>query len=90
MNVLTFTEIICDAVFWNQAKQLQRSLNAWINRQSKGNPTYRRVVMSNDMTLHHKPRDAIVNMLCPYTSLGKFYDIVCCLILIQILMFTFL
>ena len=42
-----------------QAKQLQRSLNAWRNKQSKGNPTYRRVVMPNDMTLHLKPRDSI-------------------------------
>ena len=47
-----------------QAKQLQRSLNAWRNRQSKGNPTYRRVVIPNDMTLHPKPRDAIESMLC--------------------------
>ena len=65
-----------------QTKELQRSLNAWINRQSKGNLTYRRVVMPNDMTLHHTPRDAIENMLYPYTSLGKFYDIICCLMLI--------
>ena len=35
--------------------------------------------MPNDMTLHPKPRDAIENMLYPYTSLGKFYNIVCCL-----------
>ena len=73
-----------------QAKQLQRSLNTWSNRQSKGTPTYRRVVMLNDMTLHPKPRDAIENMLCPYTSLGKFYAIVCCLMSIQILILTFL
>ena len=58
-------------------------------RQSKGNPTYRRVVMPNDMTLHHKLRDAIKNMLCPYTSLGKFYDIFCCLMAIQILILKF-
>ena len=72
-----------------QAKQIQCSLNAWRNRNSIDNPAHRRVVMPNDMTLHSKPRDAKQNMLCPYTSLGKFYYIVCCLILIQILLFTF-
>ena len=81
---------MCGCEVCIQAKQLQRSLNAWRNRQSKGNPTYRRVVMPNDMTLHPKPRDAIENMLCPYTSLGKFYDIVCSLMSIQILILTFL
>ena len=45
--------------------------------------------MPNDMTLHPKPRDAKENMLCPYTSLGKFYDIVCCLMSIQILILLF-
>ena len=59
-------------------------------RQSKCNPTYRRVVMPNDMTLNPKPRNAIENMLCPYTSLGKFYDIICCLMSILILILTFL
>ena len=48
------------------------------------------VVMPNDMTLHPKPRDGIQNMLCPYTSLCKLYYIICFLILLQILMFTFL
>ena len=47
-----------------QAKQLQRSLNAWRNRQSKGNPTYRIVVMPNCVTLHPKPIDAIENIAC--------------------------
>ena len=70
---------MCGCEVCIQAKQLQRSLNAWRIRQSKGNPTYRRVVMANDMTLHHKLRDAIENTLCPYTSLGKFYAIICCL-----------
>ena len=46
--------------------------------------------MPNDMTLHHKPRDGIENMVCPYTSLGKFYDIICCLMAIQILILTLL
>ena len=46
--------------------------------------------MPDDVTLHHTPIDAIENMLCPYTSLGKFYDIICCLISIQILILTFL
>ena len=41
------------------SKQNNYNLNVWRNRQSKGNPTYRRVVMPNDMTLHHTPRDAI-------------------------------
>ena len=81
---------MCGCEVCIQAKQLQCSLNTWRRRNSKYNPTYRRVVMPNDMTLYPKPRDAIQNMLCPYTSLGKFYYIVCCLILIQILMFAFL
>ena len=80
---------MCGCEVYIQAKQLQRSLNAWKNRQSKWNPTYRRVVMPNDMTLYHKPRDAIENMLCPYSSLGKLYDIVCCLMSIQISILTF-
>ena len=42
-----------------QTKNLQRSLNAWRKRQSKGNPTHRRVEIPNDITLHPKPRDAI-------------------------------
>ena len=46
--------------------------------------------MPTNMTLNPKPRDAIENMLYPYTSLGKFYDIVCCLMSIQILILTFL
>ena len=73
-----------------QTKELQRSLNAWINRQSKGNITYRRLVMPSDITLHPKPSDAIENKLCPYTSLGKFYNILCCLMSIQILVLNFL
>ena len=79
-----------DVKFVSKKKQLQRSINTWRNIQSKGNPTYRRVVIPNDTTLHPKPRDVIENMLCPYTSLGKFYDIVCCLIPIQILILNFL
>jgi len=76
INVKKFTpryNQICECVVCIQAKQLQRSLNAWRNRNSIDNPAYRRVVMPNDMTLHSKPRDAIQNMLCPYTSLGKLY-----------------
>ena len=46
--------------------------------------------MPNDMTLHHKPRDAIENMVYPYTSLGKLYDNICCLMSLQILILTFL
>ena len=81
---------MCGCEVCIEAKQLQRSLNAWRNRQSKGNPTYRRVVMLNNMTLHPKPRDAVENMLYPYTSIGKFYNIVCYLMSIQVLIFTFL
>ena len=81
---------MCGCEVCIQAKKLQRSLNAWRNRQSKGNSTYRRVVMLNDMTLHSKPRYVIQNMLSPYTSLGKFYDIIFCLISIQIIILTFL
>ena len=81
---------MCGCEVCIQVKQLKRSLNAWINRNAIDNPAYRRVVMLNDITLHSKPRDAIQNMLCPYTSLGKCCYIVCCLILIQILMFTIL
>ena len=81
---------MCGCEVCIQTKQLHRSLNAWRNRQSKGNPTYRRVVMPNNMTLHPKTRDTVENMLYPYTSLGKFYDIVCSLMSIQILIFTFL
>ena len=81
---------MCGCEVCIQVKQLQRSLNALIIRQSKGNPTYRRVVMPDDVTLHHTPIYARENMLCPYTSLGKFYDIICCLISIQILILTFL
>ena len=93
VNVKKFTpryKQMCGYEVCIQAKQLQSSLNAWINRQSKGNPVYGRVVMPNDMTLHPKSRDAIENMLSPYTSLGKFYDILCCLISIGILIFPFL
>ena len=93
INVKKFTpryKQMCGCEVCIQAKQLHRSLNAWRNRNAIDNPAYRRVVKPNDMTLHPKPRDAIKNMLCPYTSLGKFYYIVCCLILIQILIFTFL
>ena len=81
---------ICGCEVCIQAKQLQRSFNAWRNRQSKGNLTYRKVVMPNGITLHHKLRDTLENMLCPYTSLGKFYDNVYCLMSIQILILTFL
>ena len=56
-----------------QAKKIQRSLNDRRNRNAIDNPAYRRVAMSNDMTLHPKPRDAIQNMLYPYISLGKLY-----------------
>ena len=81
---------MCGCEVCIQAKQLQRSLNTWRNRNSIDNPVYRRVAMPNDMTLHPKPRDAIQNMPYPYTSIGKFYYILCCLIVIQILMSTFL
>ena len=64
---------MCGCEVCIQAKQLQRSLNAWRSRNAIDNPAYRRVVMPNDMVLHSKPRDAIQNMLCPYTSLGKLY-----------------
>ena len=93
INVKKFTlkyKQMCGCEVFIQAKKLQRSLNAWRNRNSIDNPAYRRVAMPNDMTLYPKPRDAIQNMLGPYTLLGKFYYIVCCLIVIQILMFTFL
>ena len=63
-----------------QAKQLQRSLNAWKNRYSKDNPTYKIIVIPNNMILHPKPRYTIDKMICPYTSLGKCYVIVCCFI----------
>ena len=66
---------MCGCEVCIQAKQLQRSLNAWRNRNAIDNPAYRRVVLPNDMTLHSKPRDAIQNMLYPYTSLGKFYNL---------------
>ena len=62
------------------AKQLQRSLNAWINRYSKGKPTYERIVMPNNMILYPKPRDAIDKMIYPYTSFVKCCVIVCCFI----------
>ena len=92
INVKKFTpkyKQMCGCEVCIQAKQLQRSLNAQRNRHSKGNPTYRRVGMPTNMTLNPKPRDAIENMLYPYTSLGKFYDIVCCLMSIQILILLF-
>ena len=93
INVRKFTpryKQMCRCEVCIQAKQLQRSLNAWRNKNSIDNLAYRRVVMPNDMTLHPKPRDAIQNMLCPYTSIGKLYYIIFCLIILQILMFTFL
>ena len=76
INIKIFTpryKQMCGCEVFIQAKQLQRSLNAWRKRKSKDNPAYRRVVMPHDMTLHPKPRNAIQNMLCPYTSLGKLY-----------------
>ena len=67
VNVKKFTpnyKQICRCEVCIQEKQLQRSLNAWRNRNSVDNSTYRRVVIPNDMTLHPKPRDAIESMLC--------------------------
>ena len=81
---------ICACEVCIQAKQLQHSLNVWRNRNAIDNPAYRRVVMPNDMTLHSKPKDAIQNILCPYSSLGKLYLFVCYLMLLQILMITIL
>ena len=81
---------MCGCEVCIQAKKLQRSLNAWRNRNAIDNPAYTRVVMPNDMTLHSKPRDIIQNMLYPYTSLGKLYLFVCYLMLLQILMTTIL
>ena len=75
INVKQFTlryKQMCGCEVCIHAKQLQRSLNAWRSRNDIDNPAYRRVVMPNDMVLHSKPRDTIQNMLCPYTSLGKF------------------
>ena len=62
INIKKFTpryKQICACEVCIQAKQLQRSLNAWINRNAIDNPAYRRIVMLNDMTLHSKPRDTI-------------------------------
>ena len=35
---------MCGCEVCGHAKQLQRSLNVWRNRQSKDNPTHRRVM----------------------------------------------
>ena len=59
---------MCGCEVCIQAKQLQRSLNAWRNRNSIDNPAYRIVEIPNDTTLHPKPKDAIQDMLCPYAS----------------------
>ena len=57
VNVKKFNpryEKMCGCEVCIQAKKIQRSINALINRQSKGNTIYRRVVIPNDMTLHPK------------------------------------
>ena len=76
INVKTFTpryKQICGYEVCIQAKQLHHSLNAWMYRYSKDNPTYKRIVMPKNMILHPKPRDTIDEMICPYTSLGQCY-----------------
>ena len=62
INVKQFTSrykymCVCEVCIY--AKLLQRSLNARINRYSINNPTYKRLVLSSNMILHPKPRDAI-------------------------------
>ena len=42
---------MCEYEVYIQAKQLQRSFNAFRNRYSKDNHSYKRVVFSNNMIL---------------------------------------
>ena len=62
---------MCACEVYFQAKQLQRSLNAWRNRYSKDNPTYKIIMIPKNMMLHPKLRDALSKMIYAYISLGK-------------------
>ena len=58
-NVKQFTlkyKQVYRSKFCIQAKYLQRPLNEQKKRYSKDNPSYKRIVLSNDMKLYPKPR----------------------------------
>lgn len=63
-----------------QGNQLQGTLFVWRKRYWRYDPSYKIIVLHNDMLLHPKP-DTINKTSCSYSSLGKYFIIVCCFIL---------
>ena len=92
INIKKFTlryKQLCGCEVCVQTKQLQCTLNAWRKTYSNDNPSYKIIVLSNNMILHPKPKDAIEKIICLYISLGKYYVIVYYFILDQLIIINF-